>query len=328
MSKKVKFLSIVMALFTIMAIFSFSTKTVKADERTVYLGGFPAGFSLATRGANIVGICDVVTKNGVESPSKNADIRVGDVILSIDNKDVNNAEDVGMAIKNKDKVLINVKRYGEILSKYVYPARDLSGDNKLGVFIKDDICGIGTVTYIDGKRFASLGHPVINEDGSLLEILAGNVFDCSITGCVKGERGKAGELRGVFLKSNPIALIDKNSCYGVYGNVSDNFNNENLTEISLGVAQVGDADIYTTINGKAPEKYSISIIKIDNDNGSKNFVIRINDKKLLEKTNGIVQGMSGSPIIQNGKLVGAVTHVFINDPTRGFGLSIYNMINN
>ena len=328
MSKKVKFLSVIMALFSLMAIFSFNSITVKADEKKVYLGGFPAGFSLSTRGANIVGICDVVTEKGVESPSKNADIRVGDVILSIDNKEVNNAEEVGFAIKNKEKVLIDLKRCGEILSKCVYPAKDLSGEYKLGVFIKDDICGIGTVTYIDENRFASLGHPVINEDGSLLEILGGNVFDCSITGCVKGERGKAGELRGVFLKTNPVAIIDKNSYFGVYGNVSDNFNYDNLTEISLGTAQVGDADIYTTVNGKSPEKYSISIIKIDNDNGSKNFVIRINDKNLLEKTNGIVQGMSGSPIVQNGKLVGAVTHVFINDPTRGFGLSVYNMINN
>ena len=155
------------------------------------------------------------------------------------------------------------------------------------------------------------------------------MFNCEITGFIKGERGRAGELRGTFDRRRKIASLDKNLNSGVYGDICDNENLSNLREIELGNAKMGDASIYTTINGTCPKEYSISIIKVDTiSRDTKNFVIRITDQRLLELTGGIVQGMSGSPIVQNGKLVGAVTHVFINDPTRGFGISIDNMINN
>ena len=196
------------------------------------------------------------------------------------------------------------------------------------MFIKDDINGIGTITFIKGNKFASLGHPIVSEEGENLEILTGNLYNCSISGCIKGEKGKAGELRGVFIKNNPIATINKNLNTGVFGCLNDNFDKSLLKEIEIGDAKIGDAKIYSTIDNGNPKYYSISIVKIDCDINSKNFVIKINDEELLSKTNGIVHGMSGSPIILNDRLVGAVTHVFINDPTRGFGLSIDKMLNN
>ena len=328
MKKKIKIFSFILALFSFITFFSFNIKNVNANEDKIYLGGMPAGFSLNTVGVTVVGLCDVITTNGSISPSKIADVRVGDRILSIDHMEINNALDIEKAIKDKTNIIINIKRDKTYLEKEIKLEKDLTGNNKLGVFIKDDICGIGTITFIKGNRFASLGHPVLDENGELIEINGGEIYNCNITGCVKGERGKAGELRGAFIKNNSIGKIEKNLSVGVYGSLNEKFDFNNLTEITIGEATIGDAEIYSTIHGESPRKYKINIIKTENKNESKNFVIKICDRELLDKTNGIVQGMSGSPIIQNGKLVGAVTHVFINDPTRGFGLSIFNMINN
>lgn len=327
MKLKNRILTFVFVVLTL-AIFVFSSNSVAyANENVVYLGGFPAGFSISTKGSQVVGLCDVITLDGVKTPSKDADILVGDVILSIDDVSVNSACDIEKNIKKEGLIKLKIKRCGEIIEKDIMPAKDLTGSYKLGVFIRDDVCGIGTVTYIYNNRLASLGHPVIDENGEQIEIVGGEVFSCKITGCVKGEKGKAGELRGVFNKMNKLAEIDKNLISGVYGDYQKN-KNIKLNKIEIGSAKMGDATIYTTVEGEEPSEYKISIIKVDSNETNKNFVIKVIDKELLEKTGGIVQGMSGSPIVQNGKLVGAVTHVFINDPTRGFGISIENMINN
>lgn len=318
-------LCIILSIFTTL---SFGVNAVNADEYKVYLGGIPAGFSIYTKGAHIVGLCDVITNEGIKSPSKDADIRVGDIILKISNIDVNNAKDIENTVLNECKTDILIERNGETINKNLTPAKDLNGKFKLGVFIKDSVSGIGTITYIDNNHFASLGHAVIDDNGETMKILGGQLYDCNITGIVKGEKGKAGELKGVFLRKNSIASIDKNLVCGVYGDITKDFNTEKLEQISIGEAAMGDAFVYTTIDGCKPEKYSISIVKSENYSANKNFVVEIKDKLLLEKTGGIVQGMSGSPIVQNGKLVGAITHVFVNDPTRGFGISIYNMIKN
>ncbi len=328
MKGKIKFLSLILVVLALVTCLNFNNVRADNFDNKLYLGGMPAGFSIQTRGANIVGLCDVVSNDGVKSPSKDADIRIGDVILSIDNTEINCASDIENAINNKTEVVLLINRCGEKLIKNIKPAKDSSGKSKLGVFVKDDVCGIGTITFIKGDSFASLGHPVINDDGNIANIINGNIFKCNISGCVKGERGKPGELKGMFLKTNSIGSIEKNTERGVYGKISQSFDKSKLLEIATGEATMGDATIFTTVKGSEPKKYNISIIKIDNENGCKNFVIKITDKNLLQITNGIVQGMSGSPIVQNGKLIGAVTHVFINDPTRGFGISINNMLNN
>ena len=326
MRKKFGFL--ILILLFVFAI-SSPIKHANADADKVYLGGMPAGFSLYTKGAKVVGICDVITENGLKSPAKDSEIKVGDIILSIGEYEINSALDIEKALKNSINNSMSISRDGNIIWEKIKPAKDLSGNFRLGIFVKDKIDGIGTITFIKGNRFASLGHPITDETGNVLNISGGDLFECTITGCVKGERGKAGELRGVFASRNKIASIDKNLSCGVYGTLDiNNFDKSNLTEIEVGTATVGDAYIYSTILGESPEKYNISIIKTDFNNKTKNFVIKINDDRLLNKTSGIVQGMSGSPIVQNGKLVGAVTHVFINDPARGFGISIENMINN
>jgi len=310
----------------IVSIFSCFNVNVFADEEEIYLGGMPAGFALYTRGAEIVGLCDVITENGSISPAKNADILVGDKILYIDGCEINSALDIEKSIKSNYNKTITIDRQGETILKIVTPAKDINGKYKLGLFIRDEINGIGTITFIKGNKFASLGHPVLNNEGKTYEIIGGNLYNCKITGNIKGERGKAGELRGVFLRNEKLGNIEKNNLVGVYGTIK-NIDKSNLIKTEIGNAKPGKAQIVSTIDGATPKKYDISIIKVDNTSSCKNFVIKIIDNDLLNKTGGIVQGMSGSPIIQNNKLVGAVTHVFINDPTRGFGLSIDKMLN-
>ena len=325
-----KKLSLFCLFISIFALIFSGLNTAYADDQTkIYLGGMPAGFTLFTKGAHIVGLCDVITEDGLKSPAKDCEIKVGDVIIAINNYEINNAKDIENAIKDQKQKNIYLNRDGKILVEKIVPAKDINGTVKLGVFVKDTVSGIGTITYIKGNRFASLGHPVADENGKILSVSGGELYNCNISGLLKGKRGKAGELHGVFFTNKKIAEIDKNDKSGVYGTIDKNtFDYKNLIEIGIGNASVGDAHIYSTINGDKPLKYDISIVKIDNNNDIKNFVIKVNDDRLIENTGGIVQGMSGSPIVQNNKLVGAVTHVFINDPTRGFGISIKNMINN
>jgi stage IV sporulation protein B len=325
MRKKIK-LFLVFALVLI-SVLNVKILPVRADESKIYLGGMPAGFSLYTKGVKVVGLCDVITENGIESPAKNSEIKIGDTILSIGKHQINSAKDIENALNDFTNNTLTLIRNGVIISEKITPAKDLGGNYRLGVFVKENVDGIGTITFIKGNRFASLGHPVTDEYGNVLNISGGDLFECNITGCVKGERGKAGELRGVFSSKNKIATIDKNTSYGVFGNFSNDFiKKQSLVEIEIGKARIGEAFIYSTICGEAPKQYKISIIKTDYNNKVKNFVVKIDDNKLLEDTGGIVQGMSGSPIVQNGKLVGAITHVFVNDPTRGFGIAIENML--
>ncbi len=322
---KKRFLCFLLFVFTIFN--AFSVVTVYADN-DIYLGGMPAGFVMETKGAYVVGLTDVVTETGNKSPSKDAGIEVGDIILSIDDVNVNNAYDIASALKDDDVKIVKVRKKRQINVYNVKPEKDLSGAYKLGVFVRDNLNGIGTITFIQGNRFASLGHPVVDENGEIMEIVSGNIYNCNITGCVKGERGKPGELRGVFLKTKSIGEIEKNTDCGVFGKINaKNFNISELVKIEKGEAKTGNATIYSTVFGSTPKEYSINIIKVDESASTKNFVIKITDKDLLDITSGIVQGMSGSPIVQDGKIVGAVTHVFTNDPTRGFGVSINNMIN-
>lgn len=325
MRKKISLFSIVVSILLFINI-NFSGFTASADE-LIYLGGMPAGFSLVTRGAEVVGVCDVVTPSGVTSPAKENDLRIGDIILCIDGQETNSAIDIEKHIKNKNSINLTIKRSNEIFYKTLKPSKDVNNENKLGVFIRDGISGIGTITYVKGNKFASLGHPIIDDNNDVLDIISGKLYPCNITGYIKGEKGKAGELRGVFLRQKEIGIITLNKNCGVFGTMSDVYKND-LEPIGVGEAVPGNACIYSTILGDSPRKYDISIIKSDNLSECKNFVIKITDKLLIDSTGGIVQGMSGSPIVQNNKLVGAVTHVFINDPTRGFGININKMLIN
>lgn len=307
----------------------FTTKNTSVlAENVYYLGGFPAGFELKTRGATVVGLSDVLTDKGVLSPSKDAEIQTNDIILNIDTFEINTAFDIEKSLKDDKEKILTIKREQSIININVKPAKDLNGKFKLGILVKNGINGIGTITYIEKDKFASLGHAVYYNN-QIAQIIGGNIYNCTITDFTKGEISKPGELKGIFIKDKNIGCVLKNARTGIYGTINNNFKCDNLEKIQLGEGKIGQAYIYTTINGNTPQKYQISIVKTDyNDINNKNYVIKVNDKRLLETTGGIVQGMSGSPIVQDGKLIGAVTHVFTNDPTRGFGIFINNMFNN
>ena len=314
---------------------SFGLTSLKASaDNSLYLGGFPAGFVLNTTIVEVVGMCDVITENGMVSPARDAGIKTGDIIDKINGEEVNKTSDINELIsRDYKKYEITLMRDGVSMNVDINPVKELtSGGKRIGVLVKDTINGIGTVTYIDkaAGKFASLGHPVTDNDGRLIGINGGTVCGSLIYDVKKGLRGTPGELRGVFENGNVIGKAQKNCPCGVFGELSKDFDCSKLIKVNKGCVDdvcVGTAYIYSTVYGKEPERYEISIVKVDKHNkDNRNFVIKIDDKNLIDKTGGIVQGMSGSPIVQNGKLIGAVTHVFVNDPTRGYGISIENML--
>ncbi|MBR4419268.1 MAG: SpoIVB peptidase [Clostridia bacterium] len=319
-------------LIIIITTFIISSQTIvfATNEELFFVGGFPIGFDLSTDGALVVGVSEVICEDDIYTPARDAGIKVGDYILSLNGKKIQTVADIDKVLKEYTngcliaEILSNSKK--SIVS--VYPKKDLSGTYKIGVLIRDYLSGIGTVTIIDQKgNFASLGHPITDEEGKQLGIGGGNIYSCSVVGVIKGSRGTAGELKGNISRINKLGSVIGNSEVGINGNFDNNkvcYGEEK--PMPLGEPTLGNATIYTTISGNTPKKYSISIVKIDNNNKhNKDMVIKITDEKLIKYAGGIVQGMSGSPIIQNGKIIGAVTHVFLNDSTRGYAVSIDKM---
>lgn len=312
-----------------------SKQTARAEDRIVYIGGMPAGFTLSAGGAQIIGTSDVMTEEGVVSPSRQAGLKAGDIIKKAAGVEVTTIADLNEILsKNGEKPMkLTIFRGETQLEMELCPVKDrVTGRYKIGVLIRDSLSGIGTVTYIDKEtgRFGALGHSVVGESKQELSLSGGAVYTCSIMGITKGVRGRAGELRGMFLADCPIGKADKICSKGIFGQVNDEYMLDQLQTaqvISMSEAKIGCAYIYSTVSGVNPKKYEIEIVKIDKNNKSqKNYVLKITDKALLEETGGIVQGMSGSPILQNGKLIGAVTHVFLNDPSRGYGIDVNSML--
>ena len=326
MKKKLKIIALlIVIIISVFCLFGFSTSDGN-DE--IYLCGFPAGFEVTSRGVTIIKTTDVVTKDGVYSPSKDK-LLVGDRILKINDVEVNSAEDVenGLSAVNEGEVILTVMRNGEKILKSVTPAKDLNGKMRLGLMLKDGTSGIGTMTFIrkDGT-FMALGHPICNENGEILEVSAGKIFRCSLFGVNKAQYGKAGELKGIIIGDEPIGEINSNHEQGIVGKMNSDFDIKNLPLIKIGEGKIGKATVVTCVDGMIPKEYDISIVKADNQKSTKNYVVKVTDKELLAAAGGIVQGMSGSPILQDGKIVGCLTHVFIGDSARGYGIAIDKML--
>ena len=302
----------------------------KSPSGYVYLGGFVTGFEIRLKGAEVLALSDVITENGVFSPSKEAGIKCGDRILFINEREINCAFDISKALESYsgEAVIVRYSRGGEEFLVEVKPKKDVGGRVKLGLFVRDGIDGIGTVTFVkEDLTFMALGHPVCEDGKTPCVISGGNVYPCSVYGAVKGERGKAGELKGMIIGDGAIGVVTGNFISGIKGKFSEGAELSKLNKIEFGEGKVGNAQIYCTVDGGSVRAFDVSIVKADiKDKEDKNYVVKVSDKELIDKTGGIVQGMSGSPIVQGGKLVGAVTHVFVNDPTRGFGISIDNML--
>jgi len=300
----------------------------------VYPGGMAFGVKFFTEGVLVVGLNDIVGFSGTFCPAREAGIRKGDIILSINGAPTTGANALRdtVAASDGNALLMEIKREGEIFTTTLYPVLcDESNSYLAGLWVRDSTAGIGTVTYVNAKdlSFGGLGHGICDSDtGAIMPLGKAVVVDVDINGVRRGEKGAPGELKGSFGKVKR-GVIDQNTETGVYGTLNE-LPSTLKAPMPIGLShelKEGKAFIYTTLEGNVPEKFEIEIEKIYKNSGStKNMMIKVTDPKLLRATGGIVQGMSGSPIIQNGKLVAAVTHVLIDDPTRGYGIFIENML--
>ncbi len=287
------------------------------NAKQVIVGGVPFGIKLYTDGLYVVGVGDVETVSGAVAPARDAGIQKGDVIKMLNGRAVADAEEFSSLIGSASgEVEVTVERGGRLLEFTVLPINSSSdGKRKLGLWLRDSTAGIGTVTFIvpDTGEFAGLGHGVCNaETGDLIPLTSGTVADVGISGVKRGEAGAPGELKGYFTEK-VCGEISKNTRCGVFGVFSmipkEVMDTEKLPIGSREDLMVGEAYILCTVGSSAREKYTIEITDAGDSKTAHSFEIQVKDSALIEKTGGIVQGMSGSPIIQNGKLVGAVTHV-------------------
>ena len=289
--------------------------------------GVPFGVKFHTDGVVVVGIC------GNCGPAADAGIKKGDVITAVDGKKVGSVGEFAEIIRNSNgaEVKLEYRSGGLERTATVQPIPDEFGEYKLGVWIKDSAAGIGTVTFIDPetKVFAGLGHGICDaESGALVPFAYGSAEEVALSGITPGRAGVPGELRGSFTGYKQGKLL-KNTESGIYGVLSElpkGLSEELYPVGRSSEVKEGKAYIFTTVDGDGRQKYEIEISKIDKSGNGRNFSVRVTDKALLEKTGGIVQGMSGSPIIQNGKIIGAVTHVLVSNPTEGYGIFIENML--
>ena len=312
---------------------SLSQKALQSLK--LYPGGVPFGVKFMTDGLLIVGFCDVDCGIKKSNPSTDAGLRVGDRILSAGGKRLSSAAEFSQIIEASAGESISlVYRRGTGERKATLTPVFSKSENcyKTGVYLKDNGAGLGTVTYIvpGSLEFAGLGHGICEGEASnLVPISRGSVVNVAIDGVIKGQCGTPGELRGHFKSGKSGTLLQNTDC-GVFGVLSSLPSSLPSEPLSLGLRndlREGSAYIYCTLDGNSPQKYEIEILGIDRSAAAgKCFTVKIKDQNLINKTGGIVQGMSGSPIIQNGKLVGAVTHVMINDPTTGYGIFIENML--
>ncbi|MGN0172470.1 MAG: SpoIVB peptidase [Acutalibacteraceae bacterium] len=315
----------------------FPVKTVEVTvqkEREVAVCGMPFGIKMFTQGVLVVGLADVDARTGAQSPARNSGIRVGDTILSIDGEEVHSTEQVASLIEESASrpLTLRVQRQQVEFDVQLTPLASVSEKClKAGMWIRDSSAGIGTVTFYDMKSgvFAGLGHPVSDVDtGETMPISTGEIVPATIFGVVKGEVGSPGELKGGFTEGS-WGVLTVNGETGLYGVLTEQPDAYATLPVAYKQEIVeGEAELITTINGNQPLSYRIEIEQVNYQDGAptRNMIIRITDETLLSVTGGIVQGMSGSPIVQNGKLVGAVTHVLVGDPTGGYAIFAENML--
>lgn len=318
--------------YRLFGIFPVKTVTVSVyDKPYYYVGGMPFGVKFSVDGLFVSGYGDEVEKS--KNPGYIAGIRPADVITAVDGKHVFGTVFFTDAVERKkgEPVSVTFERDGKEMTVEVAPYLSSDGKYKTGLLLRDSGAGIGTVTYIDpeSKAFGGLGHGICDgETGALMPVLRGFVSEVTINGAVAGAPGSPGELKGVFGDDKTGALTENTNC-GVFGMLTDlPENHGELVQIGTrSEVKNGDAYIISTLDESGPHKFSVKISEINrNATGNKCFSVKVTDKNLIEKSGGIVQGMSGSPIIQNGKLIGAVTHVLVNDPTEGYGIFIENML--
>ncbi|MBQ8830527.1 MAG: SpoIVB peptidase [Oscillospiraceae bacterium] len=310
-----------------MVLLSLTQVTLAAGRSLIPVGDV-VGISLETKGVLVVGFPDEDA-----SAARDAGIKAGDVIVQIGDTPINCGIDVGSVKLGTEPIEITVVRDGAEKKITVTPRVGKSGNAELGLWMRDSLSGIGTVTFYDPetKTFGALGHGVNDIDtGVIMPIGGGVAADARVTEVIEGRCGIPGQLMGEFDYGSVVGFVSENTVFGIFGTVTDPSlldTSELMETAAEDEVHIGAATIISCVDGKGPREFDVEIVKTDLDNREGHcFVLKVTDEELLEITGGIVQGMSGSPIIQDGKLVGAVTHVLVNQPDTGYGIFIENML--
>ena len=322
--KKIKNNILLTLIFTLLIIPNYAL----AYSDYIVAGGENIGIELNSKGVIIVGTYEV---NGI-NPAKEANLRAGDKIIKINNKDVINIEEMLKVIENsnnKSNVKITYLRGNKTNDTSLKLSKSSDNIYKTGLYVKDSISGVGTLTFIDPntKLFGALGHEIIEKNtGQKLEIKDGKIYSSTVTGITRSDIGKPGEKAARYDSSDIFGNVKENTTSGIFGNYTSTIPDKKLYKVAKeDEVKTGNATIFTVIDGNTIESFAINILRI-NKNTTKNILFEITDSRLLRNTGGIVQGMSGSPIIQDNFIVGAVTHVVVDDPTKGYGIFITTML--
>ena len=315
-------------------LFNFNVKNIDVSiiEKTQVIPiGLVSGIKLYTSGALVVGMSEIKgLDNQKYKPYEGSGIEEGDTIIQIGENEINNANDLINVVNqsNGEELNITYLRNGKKEETSIRPLQTGENEYKLGLWVRDSAAGIGTMTYYEPKtgNFAALGHGISDIDtGELIDVGNGEFITTKVLSIIKGENGTPGKIQGSINDQSQIGTITKNSGFGIYGKITDiskvNTNSGNLMDVALRKEiQLGKATMLCSLDGKNVEEYEIEIEKIylNNDYDNKSMLIKVTDERLIEKTGGIIQGMSGSPVIQNGKFIGAVTNVLVSDPTQGY----------
>ncbi len=327
-----------LSLFGVVPVKDIEVNAIPARE--VIVCGNTVGIKIYIKGILVVGVSGVVTPEGREViPVKNSGLEPGDFIIEVNNKKIEKINELSKIVEQSapNKVQLKYIHDNRIMTSMVTPVQCVEdGKYRLGLWVRDSTAGIGTLTYIEEEtgKFGALGHGITDIDtGIMMPVQYGELLKSSVYGIRKGLQGTPGELQGNFLESpEVIGDIFWNTAFGVYGQIrSDAISELPGKKYPVGTRSVikeGPAYILSNIHGEEIEEYSVEIQKVARKNlsGPKSMILRITDPRLLSETGGIIQGMSGSPIIQNGRLIGAVTHVLVNDPSRGYGIFIDTML--
>jgi len=316
--------------------------TIQVDNaRRLVVGGHSVGVTLYTRGALVVGTSELIDAQGkVSNPAQEGDVQPGDVILSANGTDIRDADHLSEIINGMKgaSMVLTIQRNGQTLSRTVQAVRDYQdGKYRLGIWVRDSTAGVGTLTFYDPatKKFGSLGHAITDVDTHTnLNVKEGEIFHSSIIDVRQGVRGEPGELQGDFddTEINLMGKLEKNTEYGIYGTMYQPLENDlypdALPAAAMDEVHTGAATLLTTVDETGIHEYKCEIVRVNRQDApsTKGMVVKITDPTLLERTGGIVQGMSGSPILQDGRIVGALTHVFVNDPTQGYAIFIEWML--
>lgn len=315
------------------AVFLSSLMQVSAFAVELVPMGKAIGINVTLDGVMVAGVSEVETSDGSVSPAGQAGVLPGDFIVKLGKTDIHCLQDFSKATEklSDEPVSMTVIRQEKQMQFTICPVFSTENRYQLGLWLRDNITGIGTITYYDPDTgaYGALGHGINDVDsGNLIALNQGEIYDASIMGVVKGQAGTPGELTGIFEGNAACGDVRGNTVYGIFGfyHGAADACGDPLSCAEYGQAQPGKATILTTVSGEDVQEYEIRIDRVYRENGEERFLICVTDEALLKATGGIVQGMSGSPILQDGKFIGAVTHVLTNDPTKGYGLGIQSML--